>query len=101
MQKPEIAKPNRAIAQFMRGEIVPDTWTWHYHEDWNQLIPVIEKIKEIVFKESLQFDKKIGPVYSGIKESLIDLDIFSLWCRATIFIHLYNKKKKHIKKKKS
>lgn len=91
---PQTAIGNRQIAQFMRGEIVPETWTWHYHEDWNQIIPVVEKIKGLIYKDKgkLKFDKVLGPCYSGMKEALLDLDIFALWCGVVAFIHWHNKK---------
>jgi len=90
---PQISIGNRQIAQFMRGKIVPETWTWHYHEDWNQVIIVAKKIKTIVEKENLKFNKVLGPCYSGMQEALTNMDIEMLWLEIIAFIHWYEESK--------
>ena len=40
----DIEVNNRIIAKYMRGKMPPPNWTWKYHESWDALMPVIEKI---------------------------------------------------------
>ena len=44
MKTDDFKKTNEIIAQFMRGKPSPPNWTWDYHETWDSLMPVIEKI---------------------------------------------------------
>tara|TARA_X000000368_G_scaffold418138_1_gene416709 strand:+ start:5534 stop:5842 length:309 start_codon:yes stop_codon:yes gene_type:complete len=44
MSNDNFKNENEIIAKFMRGKPSPPNWTWDYHETWDSLIPVIEKI---------------------------------------------------------
>lgn len=45
--KTQIKTDNRMIAQFYKGESVPESWNWNYHDNWDSLMPVIEKIESL------------------------------------------------------
>lgn len=89
----EIIAGNKLIAQFM-GDY--DLYHWgsdpfneylkaDHHRDWNELIPVVEKIKKLKIEE---FSKK-KPVMSA----LMDVDIKILWLAVVEFIKWYNQNK--------
>ncbi len=58
-----------------------------YHNEWNLLMPVAEKIKEICYT------KHLSNQFEPLKESLLDFDLFALWCSIVQFIEWYNENK--------
>ncbi len=91
---------NKLIAEFMTGEIQPDTWTWNYHDSWDSLMPVVEKI---VGEDSSCFH--VGsPGYASSTDnwefSMLDDQINGQNSRASTLIEAtYNTVVKYIKTK--
>jgi hypothetical protein len=76
---------NRLIAEFMAGKPV-ETHHNQYHENWNELIPVIEKCRE------RQIFGSQGLI-NNIDNRLIQLDLLATHGNVVSFIEFYNLKK--------
>lgn len=78
-------KTNTMIAEFLKEEIVPSTWTWDYDFSWDSLMPVLKKIDELNY-ELPEDSNLIG----NITEGLVSIDIEITYEAVCKFIEYYN-----------
>ena len=88
-------KENKLIAEFMGYELVGNTYSknngmhWfiepQYHESWDWLMPVVEKMNTTELWESYDI--------SDLAVCLVSVDINATYKAVVEFIHRYNKNK--------
>jgi len=87
-RSPTFGSPNKSLKNFLGAS--------KYHESWDWLMPVVEKI------EAMGFDIHIDPknrcmIFNGNKNVRIDTSIGSkiesVWCAVIAFIKWYNTQK--------
>lgn len=89
-------KDDRLIAKFMGLEIITDGISWFdtkykslkkYSEDWNALMPVVEKIMDICFNDEIFEDDTINMFYN-LRDQIPDIS--ATYTAVVDFIKWYN-----------
>lgn len=83
MTNEQIKEGNKLIAEFMAGGAV-EVHHNQYHENWNELVPVIKKCWEHLKPEGVA-------LIDNIDNALLRLDIFEVYAKVVFAIKWYNK----------
>ena len=95
MNKRTTIEGNKLIAEFVQfkqygfdGSEYLDEDNLLYHSSWDWLIPVVNKILNMI---NTEFDVSFSSSQNSIKSALLRLDIDYLFVEVVKFIKLYNK----------
>lgn len=99
----DIIEGNKLIAHFLQWHYISDAPNWmrnetgysmtvtnfNYHNNWNDLMYVILKIKKLSLHKDLWEEQT--HYYTQIRDAITELDIIKTWSTIVDFLVWYNK----------